>query len=71
MAQGNAQILREADNQWTLLFFVPAGDGIQDLTSSQVNIATLNAAIDAVKPLASGLPGAIHRVTINVVTREP
>lgn len=66
MATGNAQIIREADNQWTLLFFTG-----EDLTDSQVNIGSAGAALDQVKADVAALPGTLRRIQIRVETVEP
>lgn len=70
MATARAQILRESDNQFTLLFFTPTADGqAEDLVSSQVNLANANAAITALSALIGALPGVMHRINITVMTR--
>lgn len=70
MATARAQILREADNQFTLLFFTPNPDGMsEDLASSQVNLANAGAAIAALTTLIGGLPGVMYKTTVSVQTR--
>lgn len=72
MATGRAQIIREADSQFTLLWFTPNPDGkSMDLVSNQPNLANAAAALDALKPLVAALPGTLYQVVINVATREP
>lgn len=71
MANARAQILRESDNQFTLLYFTPNPDGVtEDLNANVPNLANAAAALDALKPLVAALPGVLYKVSIGIQTRE-
>jgi hypothetical protein len=64
MAIGRAVISRSANNGPFIYSFEIDGD----IQNAAVNVATISAALDAVKPLIATLPGAVQKLTIQAVS---
>lgn len=64
MSNAVAVIARSTNNGPFIYSF--SVDGV--MQNAAVNVATAGAALDAIKPLVVALPGALQKVTIQVVT---
>ena len=67
MATGIANIFRTTTNG-PFMYTWDASPSTPGIDTAAVNVATLNAALDAIKPLANGLPGTIQHIEITVTS---